>query len=55
MREEQSITNVESLRSALEEVLEEAQTNDVDMEGSLTIQSAADQYPDWEVQIWKID
>lgn len=55
MREEESITDVESLRSTLEEVLEEAHINGVEIEGSLTIRSTTTQSPDWEVQIWEID
>lgn len=55
MSKPHSIDNVESLRSALREVLEEAQTNDVEIEGSLRIQTPSDHSVDYELQIWEIE
>lgn len=51
----ESVDDVESLRSALREVLEDAQTNGVEIERSLMIQTTTDHHPNWEVQIWQID
>jgi len=48
------IDDIESLRSALQAILEEAETNDIEVEGSLRIQTMAD-HPDWEIQIWQIE
>ncbi len=54
MTNEQPIDNTESLRSALQAILEEAATNDVEIEGSLRIRATAD-HPNWEIQIWKLE
>jgi hypothetical protein len=54
MTNEQSIDDTESLRSALQAILEEAATNDVEIEGSLRIQSTTD-HPNWEIQVWKLE
>lgn len=48
----QSIDDIESLRSAFQTILEEADANDVGIEGSLKIQTTAD-HSNWEIQIWK--
>lgn len=47
------IDDTESLRSALQAVLEEADTNDVEIEGSLRVPATTD-HPSWEIQIWKV-
>jgi len=54
MDEYNEIDDVESLRSALQDILEEAEINDVEVEGSLRVQGRAD-HPDWEIQIWQIE
>ncbi len=54
MADNQSIDDSESLRSALQAILEEAETNDVEIEGSLRIQSTTD-HPNWEIQIWQLE
>lgn len=55
MSDDTSIDDVESLRSALTELLEEAERNGVEIEGGLTIRTTASQHPDWEVQIWQVE
>lgn len=50
----QSIDDTESLRSALRAVLEEADTNDVEIEGSLKVPATTD-HPSWEIQIWQVE
>lgn len=55
MSDRHPIDDVESLRSALTALLEEADRNDVAVEGALTIRTSASQHPDREVQIWQIE
>jgi len=55
MSDPHPIDDVESLRSALTELLEEAECNDVEVEGGVTIRTTTSQHPDWEVQIWQIE
>lgn len=50
----QPVDDIESLRSAFQTILEEAEANDVGIEGSLKIQTTAD-HPNWEIQIWQIE
>lgn len=54
MENNKSIDNTESLRSALRTILEEADANNVEVEGSLRIQATTD-HPNWEIQIWQIE
>lgn len=51
----QPVTDDDSLRSALRTVLEEAEMNGVEVEGSLKIQTTANQRPNWEIQIWEVE
>ncbi len=53
MLNDNSIDDVESLRSALREVLKEAETNDIEVEGSFRIEAPVDQ--NWEIQIWQVE
>lgn len=55
MSDPSHIDDVESLRVALGELLKEAESNDVDIEGGLTIRESGNQHTDWEVQIWQIE
>lgn len=55
MSDPHPIDDVESLRFALTEVLEEADSNGVNVEGGLIIRTTAGHRPDWEVQIWEIE
>lgn len=47
------INDIGSLRSALQTILKEAETNDVEIEGSLKIQTT--DHSNWEIQIWQIE
>ncbi|MFC6824559.1 hypothetical protein [Halopelagius fulvigenes] len=55
MTRESGVTTAGGFTDALGDLLEEAHRNGVDIEGGWLVQSSAEEVPDWDIEIWRVE